>query len=157
MLVDFDTLPETSKVIIYPSSRKLYKDELPVFHEKISDFLNDIKHLKVCFKIEYDRFILFFISDDTPLSLEKNDELVAFVQSLEMEFKIVLLDKVNVCFKQGEYVQMKEIADFKKLIKNKSVSKKTVVFDNMINTKEEYENYWETPAEESWVSHFFKK
>ena len=157
MLVDFDTLPESSKVIIYPSSRKLYKDELPVFHEKISDFLNDIKHLKVCFKSEYDRFILFFISDETPLSLEKNDELVAFVQSLEMEFKIILLDKVNVCFKQGEYVQMKEIADFKNLIKNKSVSNKTIVFDHFINTKEEYENYWKLPADESWVSHHFKK
>ncbi len=156
MLVGFNTLSETSKVLIYPSNRKFYKDEFPVFIEKVSQFLNKFRDIDACFKIKYNRFILFFISDETPLTLEQNNELVTFVQSLENEFKVTLLDKVNVCFKQGEYVQMKEITDFKKLIKNKGVSKKTIVFDNLINTKEEYENYWELPADESWISHFFK-
>ena len=50
---------------------------------------------------------------------------------------------------------MKEIPDFKVLIKNKGLSKKTIVFDHMINTKNEYEDSWEVPAGESWVSHFF--
>jgi len=81
--------------------------------------------------------------------------LVNFIQSLESEFKITLLDKVNICFKQGEYVQLKEIPEFKKLIKNRGVSKKTIVFDNLINNKEEYEKSWEIPAENSWVSHYF--
>jgi len=67
----------------------------------------------------------------------------------------MLLDKVNVCFKQGQYVQLKEIPAFKLLIKNKGVSKKTVVFDNMINTKFEFDGSWEVPAGESWLSHFF--
>ncbi len=156
MLVDYNTISETSRVLIYPSKRKFYKDELPVFSEKVSNFLNEFNELKVCFRIEYNRFVLVFISDETPLTLELNDKLVTFIQSLENEFEVVLLDKVNVCFKQGEFVQMKEISDFKKLIKNKGVSKKTIVFDNLINTKEEFENYWEIPAEESWVSHFFK-
>ena len=81
--------------------------------------------------------------------------MVYFIQSLEKDYKITLLDKVNVCFKQGEYVQLKEIPEFKKLIKNKGVSKKTIVFDNLLNIKDEYVNYWEVPAENSWISHFF--
>ena len=98
---------------------------------------------------------MFIVSDGTPLDLDHQNTLVDFIQHLEREFEIILLDKVNVCFKQGEYVQLKEVSDFKKLVKSKGVSKKTVVFDLMINTKYEYEQFFEVPAEESWVSHFF--
>ncbi len=155
MLVDYNLLPETSKIYIYPSSRKFYKDEFPIINKRVEKYLNEFSTIDSFFGIKYQRFIVIIISDKTPLSIDQIDILISFIQSLEKEFNLSLLDKVNVCFKQGEYVQLKEIPDFKKLIKNRGVSKKTIVFDNLINTKEEYENYWEMPAESSWVSHLF--
>ena len=155
MLVDYKELSDSSKVFIYPSSRKFYKDEFPFLKDRTEQFLNKFEGVNSFFEIKFHRFIVVIISDITPLSIEQNDILVIFIQSLEKEFNVSLLDKVNVCFKQGEYVQLKEISEFKKLIKNRSVSNKTMVFDNLINTKEEYENYWELPAKESWISHFF--
>jgi len=156
MLVEYKAISETSKVYIYPSNRKFYKDEFPVLQEKTKHFLINFKNVTSFYEIKYQRFIVIMISDDTVLSVDQTDELVAFILALENEFKVTLIDKVNVCFKQGEYVQLKEIPEFKKLIKNRGVSAKTIVFDNLINSKEEYENYWEMPAEASWVSHFFK-
>ncbi|MCD6544374.1 MAG: ABC transporter ATPase, partial [Flavobacteriaceae bacterium] len=82
-------------------------------------------------------------------------QLVTFILGLEEKYNISLLDKVNVCFKQGEYIQLKEISDFKKLIKNRGVSKNTIVFNHFVNIKQEYENDWEMPASDSWVSHMF--
>lgn len=155
MLVDFNSLPETSKVYIYPSNRKFYPNEFPVFEERIKKFLQDFNQNNIFFEIKYNRFVLIFVSDVIPLSMEQNDKLIAFIFSLEKEFDITLMDKVNVCFKQGEYVQLKEIPDFKKLIKDKGVSEKTIVFNNLINTKDEFECCWESPASESWISHFF--
>ncbi len=155
MLVDYNLLPETSKIYIYPSSRKFYKDEFPIINKRVEKYLNEFSTIDSFFGIKYQRFIVIIISDKTPLSIDQIDILISFIQSLEKEFNLSLLDKVNICFKQGEYVQLKEIPDFKKLIKNRGVSKKTIVFDNLINTKEEYENYWEMPAESSWVSHLF--
>ena len=155
MLVEFDSLPETSKIYIYPGSRKLYKEELPFVLEKLNELTDELSSSDLFFDLKYDRFILVFISELTPLTLDQNDFLSSFIISLGKELNMGFIDKVNVCFKQGIYVQLKEIADFKKLIKNKGVSKKTIVFDNFINTKSEYENNWESPAEYSWVSHFF--
>lgn len=155
MLININSLSNTSKVFIFPSIRKFYKDEFPVIYGKVEEFLNHFNGIDTYFEIKYSRFIVVIVSDKTPLDLEQNDLLVKFIQSLENEFKITLLDKVNICFKQGEYVQLKEIPEFKKLIKNKGVSKKTIVFDNLINNKEEYENSWEIPAENSWISHYF--
>lgn len=155
MLTSYELLSPESKIFIYPGSRKFFASELPDIVEELGKFCQELEGINICFKVEFDRFIVFLISEDTPLDLDGHNTLVAFIQKLEKRFGLVLLDKVNVCFKQGQYVQMKEIPDFKKLIKNKGVSKKTIVFDHMINTKIEFEDSWEVPAGESWLSHYF--
>ena len=155
MLVDCKNLTNEAKVMIYPGGRKFFPNEMPVLREQLDSFCSNLNGIDLCCKIEYDRFLVFMISEVTPLDLENQNLLVEFVLSLEKSFEISLLDKVNVCFKQGPYVQLKEIPAFKLLIKNKGISKKTVVFDNMINTKLEYDDSWEVPAGESWLSHFF--
>lgn len=155
MLKSIESLSDDSRVFIYPGSRKFYPQELPVIREKLEEFCQSLEGVELAFEIKYDRFLVFVVADRTPLDLDQQNILVDFVQGLENEFSIVLLDKVNVCFKQGEYVQLKEVKDFKKLIKNKGVSKNTIVFDLLINTKDEYEQFFEVPAQDSWVSHFF--
>lgn len=79
-----------------------------------------------------------------------------FILELEKKLDVILLDKINVCYKQGEFVQYKDLIEFKKLMKNKSVSEKTIVFDNMITTKEELENDWEINITDSWLGRFLK-
>lgn len=155
MLVSYKSLPDNSKIYIYPSNRKFYENELPIIDEKIRQFFQKFEATKIFYEIKYSRFIIVFVSDETPLSMDENDEFISFIFSLEKTFEVSLIDKINVCFKQGEYVQLKEIPDFKKLIKNKGVSEKTIVFDNLIINKKEYEDCWEIPAGESRVSHFF--
>ncbi len=155
MLVSYEELTPEAKVFIYPGSRKLFPAELPEIEKELSKFCQELDEIDMCFKLEYERFIVFIISEKTPLNLEEHNALVGFIQELEKRYDLVFMDKVNVCFKQGQYVQMKEILDFKALIKNKGVSKKTIVFDHMLNTKDEYEDFWEIPAGESWLAHFF--
>lgn len=155
MLVSYKELTPESKILIYPGSRKLFPAEIPEIEEELIKFCQGFDGVDICYKLEYNRFIVFVISDKTPLSLDDHNDLVGFVQKLEKQYDLIFLDKVNVCFKQGEYVQMKEIPDFKILIKKRGVSKKTIVFDHMINTKYEFENSWEIPGGESWLSHFF--
>jgi len=155
MVVEKDYLSDSSKIFIFPSNRKFYPKEIPIVQEKLEAYFQEISEIELFFEIRYDRFLILIVSDKTPLDMERSDLLVKLIQSLEKEFKITLLDKINVCFKQGEYVQLKEMAAFKKLIKSKGVSNKTIVFNNLINTKSEYDNCWEAPAEESWISHYF--
>ncbi len=116
MLLPYEELTSEAKVLIYPASRKLFPVELPEIKGKLSRFCEELEGIDICFKLEYDRFIVFIISEETPLSLDQQNLLVGFVQQLENQYDIVLLDKINVCFKQGQYVQMKEIPEFKVLI-----------------------------------------
>lgn len=161
MIVDYDMLPENSKVWIYPSNRKFYDTELEGLHQKIASFLESWKageaSFQVSYKLLYNRFIVFFASNGSePLLNQDIDASVLFILQLQEQYAIELLDKMNVCFKQGTYVQYKELKDFKKLIKNRAVTGKTLVFDNLVTTKEEFENYWEVPITESWYQRFLK-
>ena len=83
------------------------------------------------------------------------DSSVRFIQELEKQYSISLLDKMNVSYRHGEFIAYKPLIEFKKMIKNRSISKNTIVFNNLINNKSEFLNNWEVPIEESWHNRFF--
>lgn len=153
MLKEFETLSDEARVYYYPASRKFYPDEVPGLEEQLVNFCENFDGVEISFQLRYDRFVIFFVSEKTPLSLEQNDALAEFMLALEKKYDLDLLDRVNVCFKQGEFVQRKEMAEFKKMLKNRSVSAKTSVFDPTINTKSEYISNWEVPLSESWLAY----
>jgi hypothetical protein len=156
MLVDHQLLTDGARILVFPASRKFYEQEIQGLEEGLKVFCDTLPVVEIGYELVYDRFIVFFISEETPIGLEENEAIIEFVQKLEAGMGIVLLDRMNVCYKQGAYVQRKEVPEFKKMIKNKSVSRKTLVFDNTVGTKGEYEAFWELPAGESWLSHFFR-
>lgn len=161
MFVEFDSIPEDAKVWIYPSSRKFYANEIDEITEKVKTFVEnwklENKEFKASYKILYNRFIILTADDvATPLSNKDIDSSVGFILELQESYKIALLDKMNVCFKQGEFVQYKDLKDFKKLLRNKAVTGKTIIFDNLITTKQDFDNFWEIPIEESWYNRFLK-
>lgn len=158
MLVDFDQLNNDAKIFLYPSSKKFYTELLTQIQDKVQEFTEQwstSNNIDVGFKVEHQRFIIIGINPNQAITTSIIDELVSFIFKLQSEHEIELLDKLNVCFKQGEFVQYKEVKEFKKLIKNKSVNKNTLVFNNLINTKEELESDWELPAEDTWYSRMF--
>ena len=157
MTVSFSELPDSSKIWIFPSSRKFYDNEMPELFTKIESFLKDWTELSCGFELKYDRFIIIGVdTSEKNLTLKNHDDLTIFIQKLEAEYEVTLLDRINVCYKQGQFVQYKDLIDFKKMLKAGSVSKKTMVFDNMINEKQYLEYDWEIPITESWLNRFIK-
>jgi hypothetical protein len=159
MFVDYKSISNDAKVWVYPSSRKFYPTEIPEIEQKLKEFVENWKledeHFKVSYQFLYDRFIILVADDsETVLTNADIDASVAFILQLQETYKVALLDKMNACFKQGEYVQYKELKDFKKLLKNKAVTAKTIIFDNLINNKEDLENYWELAIEDSWYNRY---
>lgn len=161
MIVDFDKIPKWGKLWVFPSNRKFYPQEIDEIKKTLEDFLTDWENegepIKCSYQLKYDRFIIISADDsDISLSLKAHDSLTALILELESKLEIILLDKINVCYKQGEFVQYKDLKEFKQLIKNRGVSKKTIVFDNMIVTKEELEKDWEINIMDSWLGRNLK-
>jgi len=161
MLVEFNTLPEISRVWIYQASRSFTENELDDISSKLNQFINNwTAHggdLQSGYEIKYNRFIIIGLNQNlnnaTGCSI---DASVQFIQQLEQEYNIDLLDKMNVSYKQGEFIAYKTLSDFRKMAKDKAVSKNTIVFNNLVTNIAEYRENWEVPASGSWHSRFLK-
>ena len=160
MIVDFDVISEESRIWIYQSNRTLSIIEINEIESKIKDFLISWtahgSDLQASFIIKYSRFIVISLNESFNLATGCSiDSSVRFIQDLEEEYDVSLLDKMNVSYRHGEFIAYKPLIEFKKMIKNRSISKKTIVFNNLINSKSEFLNNWEVPIEESWHNRFF--
>lgn len=156
----FESFVSKDYVQIFPSSRKFYDQEIENLQKEIQGITNKVTDefgVRTEYELLYNRFIVFAFQfeDKTKMNATYN-KLNDCIHTLESSMEITLLDRMNVCFKQGEYVQYKDLKSFKKLIKNKAVSAKTIVFDNLVTTVEEYREYWELPILETWYGRFFK-
>ena len=160
MLVDFNTLPEHSRVWIYQANRSFSEEELTEIKQKLDTFItNWTAHgsdLNAGYDIRYKRFIILAV-DQTSQSATgcSIDASVRFIQQLEQDYNVDLMDKMNVSYKQGQYVAHKTLLDFKKMVKDKAVSKNTIVFNNLVTNIGELNENREVPAEQSWHSRFF--
>jgi len=159
MLVDFNTLPETSRVWIYQANRSFTDNEIEDIKTKLNVFIeNWTAHgsdLQSGYEIRYKRFIIIALNQNlnnaTGCSI---DASVHFIQQLEKDYGVDLMDKMNVSYKQGKFIAYKTLVDFKKMAKQRAVSKNTIVFNNLVANKAEYIENWEVPASESWHKRF---
>jgi len=159
MLVDFEKLPDDSRIWIYQANRKLSDAEVEEIKKLTEDFLVKWtahgETLEAGLEIKYNRFLVIGLNqENVSASGCSIDASVHFIQSLQEKFDVDLLDKMNVTYYSGEYIAHKPLSEFRKMAKDKSVSKNTVVFNNLVNTKAEYIENWEVPAHQSWHSRF---
>ena len=160
MLIPFEEMPKSAKIWIYQANRKMTDEEVATANELLTTFVeNWAAHstpLKASYLIKYNRFIILAVDQEYHAASGCSiDASVKIIQDLEQKFGIDLLDKMNVTYKTGEFIAHKSLIDFKKMAKEKAVNANTIVFNNLVNTIEEFEEFWEVPAGESWHSRFF--
>lgn len=159
MIASFSELPESARIWVYQSNRNFAEEELTEINDLLAQFLTQwTAHgaaLQAAFEIRYNRFIVIGLDQSNASASGCSiDASVHFIQSLEKRYGVELMDRMNVSFKQGDYITYKSMADFKKMAKTKAISKNTIVFNNLVANKQEYLEHWEVPASESWHGRF---
>ncbi|NVJ89726.1 MAG: ABC transporter ATPase [Flavobacteriaceae bacterium] len=159
MFTEYKNLPDTARVWIYQSNREFTENEISFINEKAREFINSwTRHgddLKGSFTIKYNQFLV--IGVDVSFNNASGcsiDASVHFIQELEKEFQLDLMDKMNISFKNGEHINLVKLPDFQKYVREKKITQETIVFNNMVNTKEDFEHKWEVPAKNSWHKRF---
>ena len=62
-----------------------------------------------------------------------------------------LIDNING---QGNYSKISNLDDFKQLIVNGSINQDTIVFNNLIDRRQDLFTKWELPLKESWQKRY---
>ena len=160
MYVDFDTMHENSRIWIYQSNRELMPEELEQVESSLKDFVEEwTRHgdsLKASFAIRYGHFIILAVDESfNQVSGCSIDASTHLFKSLEKQFGIDLLNKLNTAFRIGEHINIVSLQDFKKYVEENKIAQDTVVFNNLVQTKGELEEKWEVPARKSWHKRYF--
>ncbi|MCG1035584.1 ABC transporter ATPase [Polaribacter sargassicola] len=160
MFTEYKNLPNNSRVWIYQSDREFTEKEVEFITEKSVEFINQwTRHgddLKGSFTIKYNQFLILAVDESfNNVSGCSIDSSVRFIKALENELKLDLMDKMNVTFKDNDNINLVKLADFQKYAKAEKITSETIVFNNMVNTKSDFETKWEVPAKDSWHKRFF--
>ena len=159
MYTPYNTLPNNSRIWIYQSNREFTKKEVEYISKKAQDFINQwTRHgdrLKGSFTIKYNHFLALAVDESfTTISGCSIDSSVRFVKELENELNLDLMNKMNVTFKDENRIYSVKLINFQQLVKQGRVTPETIVFNNMVSSKSDFESNWEIPAKDSWHKRF---
>lgn len=160
MFVEFDKMPDTSRIWIYQSNREFSSEEVNVITLNAKNFIeNWTRHgddLKGSFTVVYNRFVIIAVDENfANVSGCSIDASVRFIQQIQSELNIDLLNKLHIAFKTNDDVNSVSLNDFRSFIASDKITQDTIVFNNLVNTKADFESKWEVPAKESWHQRLF--
>ena len=158
MLVEFTKLDKKSRIWVFQSKDQLDESTYNSIKKKISVFLENWKsHQKSfdsSFIIKYKTFIVVAADETNLVSGCSIDSLINFVKSIEDEFEINLLDKLNVKYKIGNDINTANLNEFKKICENIGINDELIVFNNLVKNIDDFEKNWEVDIRKSWHKRF---
>lgn len=159
MLVNFDSLKDTSKIWIYQSNRTFSEVEVAEISHNLDSFIGTWKRhgedLKASYQIKYNQFIVIAVDENyNEVSGCSIDASVNLIKQFEKKFSVDLTNKLNISFKDNNNINVVSLADFQNYAKQQKITSNTVVFNNMITNKADFEEHWEVTADKSWHKRF---
>lgn len=161
MYVDFNDLNNKARVWVYQSNEEFSEEQIQMMSNKLEVFINDwTRHgsqLKGSFQILYKRFVVIAVDEDfLSVSGCAIDASVRQIQQFESVFNIQLLDKMQVAVLNGEAVETLSMSHFRAKLNDGVYNKDSIVFNNLVDTKEGLLTAWKVPVSESWHQRLLK-
>jgi hypothetical protein len=151
-----NNLPGTSKVWIYQSSRKFTEREAEAINQKIKEFVTQWTSHKAGVigdgLLLYNYFIVL-MADESQVGVSgcSIDSSAHFVKGLGTEYRANFFDRWNLAYiKDGEVTGIHR-DEFEKLLNTGEINDETIVFNNLLHTKADFETKWQVPYRESWL------
>jgi len=151
----FVDMPKHARIWVYQSNRILEKNEIEAIKIGLNTFLDNWdthgEKMNAAADIFYERFVVFFADEKTTKASGCSiDKKVALMKSFEVKYGMNFFDRTIVTFKDEDKIIQKKMNDFWAMRKANLVTDDTLVFNNLIKTKEEFESKWIVPFKESW-------
>ena len=151
---------ENSRVWVYQADRELSATETEQIQQQLDSFTTSWtahnNQLKAKAEVRYNRFLILIVDESqagaSGCSIDKS---VHFMQHLEKEFGLNLFDRFNLAYREGDAMVSAPRHAFEEKIRQNSINKQTIVFNNMVQNLAELNNKWEVPFKDSWHIQLF--
>ena len=156
MYLSFDELEDNSRIWIFQSTQYLEFEKVERISARLMNFLDQWqahgRDLRASFNILYDRFIVVCLDEKSYQATGCSiDKLVHQFQSLEQELRISLMERTQIAFRdENGLIDTMHMMNFRAMLENGEFDESTIVFNNLIETKNELSKNWEVPVAQSW-------
>lgn len=160
MIVDFNLLDDSSRVWIFQSDEIMSDYKIDLINFNLKNFLPNWsshgKELKCSYEIKFNLFIIIGVdSSVNNASGCSIDTLTNFIFDLQSKTNLNFFNRLAIAFKSNDKVTIKSMSEIKEMIKNEEFLTETIVYNNLVKTKKEYINLWESMAIKSWHKNLF--
>lgn len=164
-IIDFDELPDTTRLWIYASERAFSDSEQNLIESEMSQFLEEWtahkRELKTGWQLAHGQFILVAVDESmmtaSGCSIDSMANYLAQLQS-RLNCKIVGTHASIFFRDENGEVQCADRPQFKQLLSENRVNAETKVFDNTIRTLGDFrQGKWELAMKHSWHGPAFLK
>jgi len=154
-MTTYNNMPANARVWVYQSSRAFDKSETNTINQQIENFINQWQShgqsLKAYGKVYHNRFIVLIVDEsfEAPSGCSI-DSSVEMIKAIEKQYKVDLFNRLLFAYQDGEEVKAVPNTDFAALYEQGKLNDTTIVFNNLVKTKAEFEEKWAIPLQESW-------
>ncbi len=154
-MTSYESLSAQPRVWIYQASRPFTSQELLEVEYHLEQFAEKwVSHnraLKSNAKVYHRQFIVLMV-DETQAGASgcSIDSSVHFLQQLSAHFQVDLFDRMTFAYQENGEVKTAHKDTFVELFQQGLISEQTLVFDNLVATKKDFDQQWLKPLKESW-------
>ncbi len=149
-----------ARVWIYQAERSLSAAEVDAVSDPIHTFVKGWKAhgapLSAHAQIFFGRFICLFVDERFyGASGCSIDSSVRLIQNLEKELSISLMQRMDIALiAEDDSIKTIHVNDVGTALSEGEISGETLIFDNTVKTKMDFEKTWLKPIGNSWLKRF---
>ncbi len=158
-MTNYQQIPSTARVWVYQSNRPFSEEIALALREQIEQFVTQWtahnQALRAWGDLLHQRFIVLMVDESqagaSGCSIDKS---VNFIKAIEQATGVDFFDRFQFAYLQGDELRAASRDEFAQLYQKGEINDNTLVFNNLVKNKAEFEAAWKIPLQESWHRNF---
>ena len=159
MWVNFDELPLQSRVWVFQSNRIMSPSEQSSIDAALKQFVQKWSTHGVqmlASHVLYHNCFVVIAADEQKQAASgcSIDSFTALFKAFGTKYNLSFFDRFSIAYKSGDELVISDLDDFKHLIVDGRITPDTLVFNNLIEQRQDLSTKWELPLKESWQKRY---
>lgn len=156
---DLSAFDDQSRIWLFQLDRPLSDEVCNLIYNDVKTYVDSWQShgdkVQATTAVIANRFILLLADErNTSVGGCSTDVMMRFIQHLQAEYKVNLLDRFLVYYIDGEEILSANMHVLLQKIRNEELPADILIFDALITTKSEFDSNWVKPLNQSWVKRF---
>ena len=159
MWVNFNELPLQSRVWVFQSNRIMSPSEQSSIDAAVKQFVQKWSTHGVqmfASHVLYHNCFVVIAADEQKQAASgcSIDSFTALFKAFGTQYNLSFFDRFSIAYILKDEVLISNLIEFKKLIADGRITQDTLVFNNLIDQRQDLYSKWEIPLKESWQKRY---